>query len=122
MSFETPQSRNEAILQNILGAENELESPKSRIEAILQAILNHSAEIPEPYSAPPQSRNEALLVEIWQNGGGGGGLPIDPDSLTPIVFGIDEDGFYMSDNQADETPYLIGRDSNGLYVKEVTNG
>ena len=37
--FNEPQSRNEAILQNILGAENELETPQSRNEAILQAIL-----------------------------------------------------------------------------------
>lgn len=38
MDFETPQSRNEAILQNILGAENELEPPQSRIEELLQEI------------------------------------------------------------------------------------
>lgn len=34
-----PQSRNEAILQNILGADNELLPPESRIEVLLQAIL-----------------------------------------------------------------------------------
>ena len=39
MAFEQPQSRNEAILQNMLGAENELVPPQSRIEALLQAIL-----------------------------------------------------------------------------------
>ena len=39
MAFEHPQSRNEAILQNMLGAENELVPPQSRIEALLQAIL-----------------------------------------------------------------------------------
>ncbi len=39
MAFEKPQSRNEAILQNMLGAENELVPPQSRIEALLQAIL-----------------------------------------------------------------------------------
>ena len=37
--FETPQSRNEAILQNILGADNELVPPESRIEALLQQLL-----------------------------------------------------------------------------------
>lgn len=47
MSFPKPQSRNEAILQNMLGADNVLE--------------------------PPQSRVEALLQEILENGGGGGG-------------------------------------------------
>lgn len=34
-----PQSRNEAILQNILGADNELLPPESRIEILLQELL-----------------------------------------------------------------------------------
>lgn len=37
--FEAPQSRNEAILQNILGANNELSDPMSRIEALLIQLL-----------------------------------------------------------------------------------
>ena len=37
--FESPQSRNEAILQNILGADNSLLPPESRIEVLLQALL-----------------------------------------------------------------------------------
>lgn len=37
--FEKPESRNEAILQNILGAENELGDPLSRIEALLMQLL-----------------------------------------------------------------------------------
>lgn len=39
MTFNRPQSRNEAILQNMLGASNELERPQSRIEALLMALL-----------------------------------------------------------------------------------
>ena len=57
--FKTPQSRNEAILQNILGASNVLESPKSRVEAILQAILNETE-----YNEPAQSRIEEILLAI----------------------------------------------------------
>lgn len=34
-----PESRNEAILQNILGASNVLETPESRIEVLLMALL-----------------------------------------------------------------------------------
>ena len=37
--FEQPQSRNEAILQNILGADNQLLQPQSRIETLLQQLL-----------------------------------------------------------------------------------
>lgn len=40
MSFPRPQSREEAILQNMLGANNVLERPQSRVEALLQEILN----------------------------------------------------------------------------------
>lgn len=36
--FRTPQSANEAILQNILGADNELRAPQSRIEKLLIEI------------------------------------------------------------------------------------
>lgn len=39
MAFSTPQSRNEAILQNILGADNELPEPQSRIEDLLRQVL-----------------------------------------------------------------------------------
>lgn len=37
--FDAPQSRNEAILQNIVGADNELGDPMSRIEALLMQVL-----------------------------------------------------------------------------------
>ena len=37
--FGEPQSRNEAILQNILGADNEILPPVSRIEELLIDIL-----------------------------------------------------------------------------------
>ena len=46
-NFDAPQSRNEAILQNMLGANNEIGEPQSRIEA--------------------------LLIQILETGGGGGG-------------------------------------------------
>lgn len=39
-TFETPESRNEAILQNILGANNTLLPPFSRIETLLIALMN----------------------------------------------------------------------------------
>lgn len=37
--FDNPQSRNEAILQNILGADNSLLPPESRIETLPQQLL-----------------------------------------------------------------------------------
>ena len=38
--FDAPQSRNEAILQNVLGADNELGDPMSRIESLLMQLLD----------------------------------------------------------------------------------
>ena len=38
--FDKPQGRNEAILQNVLGADNELGDPLSRIEALLMQLLD----------------------------------------------------------------------------------
>lgn len=63
MAYDAPQSRNEAILQNILGANNVLVDPQSRIEAILQAILYD-----ETYDEEAMSRIEELLLAI-KNGG-----------------------------------------------------
>lgn len=37
--FDAPQSANEAILQNMLGADNELREPQSRIETLLLMLL-----------------------------------------------------------------------------------
>lgn len=63
MVFDDPQSRNEAILQNLLGADNVLVEPESRIEAILQSILNETAYLDEP-----QSRMEELLLAVKDDG------------------------------------------------------
>ena len=60
--FEMPQSRNEAILQNLLGANNKLEEPQSRVEAILQAILGG-----QEYTEEAMSRIEELLLCILNN-------------------------------------------------------
>ena len=45
-----------------------------------------------------------------------GGIPIDEHSSIPLVFGIDSDGFYYSDNPNDETLVSFGRDTNGIYI------
>ena len=63
MAYQAPMSRNEAILQNILGANNVLVDPQSRIEAILQAILYD-----ETYDKEAMSRMEELLLAIKNNG------------------------------------------------------
>ena len=76
--FGAPQSRNEAILQNILGADNELLPPQSRIEVLLQAILEQgiAGGLPSHTIADIgkvlgiNSENEPAWLE-----GGGGEIP-----------------------------------------------
>ena len=63
------QSRNEDILENMLGEQHEIGEPLSRNEKILQKILGtYEGELEEP-----QSRIEDLLIQIYEQGGGGGG-------------------------------------------------
>lgn len=52
-------SRNCAIIENILGAENVLDDPQSNVEEILQAILYSEA-----YTKDPTSRIEQILIAI----------------------------------------------------------
>lgn len=57
--FRTPLSRAEAILENILGAENELQDPLSNVEEILLSILNDT-----PYEKEPETLIEEMLLAI----------------------------------------------------------
>lgn len=85
--FDKPLSRNEAILQNILGADNVLDKSMSREEALLKQIK-----------------------ELIEEGGGGGGYVLPPatsNSLGGIKIGsnfsIDENGVAsVKDNTFDE--------------------
>lgn len=61
------QSRNENILENMLGAQNPLGEPQSREEAILQNMLGAQNPLGDP-----QSREEALLMQVLEQGLGGG--------------------------------------------------
>lgn len=60
-SFDNPQSRNEAILQNMLGAENALGAPRSRIEFLLMQILEDGAQYGRLKSAYDDDTNTVTL-------------------------------------------------------------
>lgn len=57
--FRTPLSRAEAILENILGADNRLRDPLSNVEEILLSILNDT-----PYEKEPETLIEEMLLAI----------------------------------------------------------
>jgi hypothetical protein len=81
MAFDKPQSRNEAILQNMLGANNELEPPKSRVEALLQDIAGQMPEA-NPSEGTTTGTLERLKIgnDIYSVEGGGSGTS-DYDAL-----------------------------------------
>lgn len=81
MDFLEPMSRIEALLQNMLGADNEMLAPISANEAILQNILGANNELREP-----ESRIEALLLQILENGGTGG----NPNIVETITGTLDD--------------------------------
>lgn len=91
--FRTPQSANEAALQNWAGADNELRAPQSRIEKLLLAILGEDVT-PDP----PQSVNEELLTQILEQGGGGKDHTFDVPTIT---------GTYTYDGTS-QTPSISG--------------
>lgn len=75
-------SRIETLLENWAGADNEILPPISNVERILQNILGVEGVDIEPI----QSRNEALLLQILEQGGGsggGGGLDFEAGIWTP---------------------------------------
>ena len=61
--FDAPQSRNKAILHNMLGADNELGDPLSRIEALLMQVLTVLQNI-EGWSEASQLTGKTLLEVV----------------------------------------------------------
>lgn len=90
MEFDRPQSRNEAILQNMLGASNLLEPPQSRVEALLQAIAGQMPEA-NPSEGTTTGTLDRLKIgdEIYSVEGGGGGTTNYNDlSNQPQIGGV----------------------------------
>lgn len=87
MEFDRPQSRNEAILQNMLGASNLLEPPQSRVEALLQKIAEQMPEA-NPSEGTATGTLDRLKIgdEIYSVEGGGGIRPIGV-TTTPLYDG-----------------------------------
>lgn len=65
--FNAPESRNEAILQNMLGAHNAILPPESRIEVLLQLLLEEWEGL-DPSGGGGSSITESELLTLSVNG------------------------------------------------------
>ena len=67
-----------------------------------------------------QTASDATFATMAQNIGSIDNftIPVDSDSQTPIIFGKDSGGFFISDTTSDKTDLAFGKDSNGIYVNE----
>lgn len=90
-------------------------SVASEINRIKSNIADAYTEAEAKGATMPATENSANLADTIATISGGG-IPIDESSLTPLVFGIDNGGFYFSDTPADETPVSFGRDVGGIYI------
>ena len=52
-----------------------------------------------------------VTVNVWQM------AEIDLQSLTPVAFGADDGGLYMTTEENEKNTFFLGRDNTGLYVK-----
>lgn len=113
--FEPAQSRVEAALQNMLGAANELEPARSRVEKILQKMLGYDVEL-----EPAQSRIEKLLIQLYEQGGPGGGGEITRERLD-----VAENGTYTAPSGKAYTPVVVAVPNSYVAADEgkvVQNG
>ena len=108
-NFDTPGSRTEAVLQNMLGADNPLESPKSRVEEILQACLND-----EPITVSPQSRVEELLIDVVRERGG---VDVSVQELD-----VNQNGSYTAPMGTAYSPVVVNVAPSLMTKEIISNG
>lgn len=100
--FDAPQSRNEAILQNMLGANNVIGEPESRIEALLIQILEQGGISGEKFNE--LAREEWVYNKVIPDGDmivypgkniSSRNNMIDNPAYTCISFVVPVDGYYQ---------------------------
>lgn len=111
-------SRIETLLKNWAGEDNPILPPISNNERILQNILGvEGVEI-----LPIQSRNEALLLQILEQGGGSGGGSVSGLDFEAGIFIPEEDvscTWINFSKTHDSLPmYICIQDANGDWVNE----
>ncbi len=92
------QSRNENILENMLGAENELAEPQSRVEELLIDIYNQGAGLPDVDSAD-NGKVLAVVNGNWDKSA-------VPSGNLPVISSADEGKFLRVKTSGGVTGWL----------------
>ena len=93
-------SRNAAILENILGAENVLDAPQSNVEEILQAIL-----LEKTYTKAATSRIEEILIAILN--GSECDITVPRSENEAILLNVLNESIYEGPVSDNEIPKLL---------------
>lgn len=98
--FDAPQSRNEAILQNMLGANNEIGDPQSRIEELLIKLLEQGGTAKYEYSVVdtlPQNGENGIIYLVANDHDGYDRYVWNSDNREYVFIGdtnLDLSGYY----------------------------
>lgn len=124
MSFDKPGSRNEAILQNMLGAENVLKPPQSRIEDLLWQLLEQggggSADVtPAAVAAAIGNMTQEQLSQVLED------IGAEPLPIADVVIGTTPT-IAAADNHiytcGEVTSLTITGGTTGEYIVVFTSG
>ena len=94
----------QTLAENYRGAVSEISTDNSIFAEISAAIQRRTGRV-LPYDKTEMADAIDNMVVI----------SADPDSLTPIEFGQDADGFYFSDTAGEGSAVYLGRDQDGPY-------
>ena len=120
-AFKEPQSRNEALLQNVLGADNVIGDPQSRIEELLQELDGELDKIEQEIKELTNTTYE------FGEGDTDGTIKVTPSDGEPEdvpVKGLESGAFTQipSDAKFTDTTYEFGQGDTDGTIKVTPSG
>lgn len=123
-----PQSRNEAILENMLGADNELGAPQSRIEKLLMELLESGGGGGGGYVLKPATASKLGGIKVGENlnitddgtlsaVGGGGYTPAEIDAMIAAI-----DALLVDNASKNILPAATSKTVNGITFTVADDG
>lgn len=99
------------LAEKYRSAVHELDEDDAIFDDISAAIQQRTGQV-EPYD----KEDMADAIENMDSG-----VPLDPASLTPAEFGIDDTSLYITDEIGGGNLVFLGRDQDGIYATGGTS-